>query len=290
MEIIDSQLHEVGPRLAWPQSGSVQRAVMTEILLGWMDAVGVDVAILNPQDETWGDEAVAMCPERFVQVVSIADPTASDVGDTVSRALDRQSVRGLRIVVGQTIADRAGERGKEWLRSGSLDGFFSRCEGSVPVFVLAAGNLLDLKEVARRYPGLTMVIDHLGIRQPPLHELERDFSELLPLAKNENVAVKMCGTALLSDGQFPFSDAWDRLKPVRDAFGAERLLWASDISRFQGRIGWGNEYPIARDDYKGKHNYAESLRMVLDADTLTNAEKELMLGGAARLVLGWPRA
>jgi hypothetical protein len=73
-----------------------------------------------------------------------------------------------------------------------------------------------------------------------------------------------------------------------NAFGAERVMWASDISRFAGRSGWENAYPAAREDYPGKHTYAESLQMIRDTDALTADEKELVLGGAVRRVLRWP--
>ena len=48
---------------------------------------------------------------------------------------------------------------------------------------------------------------------------------------------------MLSKEPYPFADVWVPIRSVLDAFGAERVMWASDISRFAGRIGWRTRYP-----------------------------------------------
>ena len=79
-------------------------------------------------------------------------------------------------------------------------------------------------------------------------------------------------------------------EPTRliDAFGPERLIWASDIGRFHGRMGWEAlpAFSNAQEDYVGKHTYAESLSLFRDTNELDQREKELILSGTARRILG----
>jgi hypothetical protein len=66
-------------------------------------------------------------------------------------------------------------------------------------------------------------------------------------------------------------------------------MWASDTTRFAGRIGIGrHQNPTTLGDYPGKHSYAESLLFVREADVLSGDEKAQILGGTAARVLDWP--
>ena len=131
----------------------------------------------------------------------------------------------------------------------------------------------------------------MGIAQPPLNPRPaqpwQGLADLLPLRALPNVYVKLCGAPVLSDQGFPFADVWPHVRQILDAFGIGRVMWASDVGRFQGRIGWNNEFEVAHRPYPGKHNYAEALRFVLDTDKLSSSEKEALLGGTVRRFTGW---
>jgi predicted TIM-barrel fold metal-dependent hydrolase len=287
VEIIDAQLHEVGPRLTWPDPAQIRRAVTTEVTLGWMDAAGVDIAVVNPHDEAWADEAARLFPDRLRLVISFRDPAAPAAAGTVRDAASRPNVVGGRCVLGKTLRDPDGRRAAGLLTSGALEPVFVACEEQgLPLFLFVSGLVPLAEPIARAHPGLTLIIDHLGIQQPPLAaRQDLDLAPLLALAGYPNVAVKLCGAPVFSAGEYPYADVWPRLRPLLDTFGAARVMWASDISRFAGRIGWDNAYPQARPWYQGKHSYAESLHMIRDTEALSPAEKELILGGTARRVL-----
>ena len=61
------------------------------------------------------------------------------------------------------------------------------------------------------------------------------------------------------------------LRRVIDAFGAERVLWASDFTESR------------------PHTWAQSLHYLLYSEQLSESEKAWVLGRSARAVLGWPR-
>jgi predicted TIM-barrel fold metal-dependent hydrolase len=162
----------------------------------------------------------------------------------------------------------------------------------VPVFLFITGWLPHTARIAERFPGLTLIVDHLGLRQPPLDTPDdppfASLPQLLDLSRFGNVHVKLCGLPALSSERFPYKDAWPALRAITDAFGADRLMWASDTTRFAGRIGIGRfQNPATLGDYPGKHSYAESLLFVREAEVLSEAEKAAILGGTAARVLDW---
>lgn len=57
-----------------------------------------------------------------------------------------------------------------------------------------------------------------------------------------------------------------------DAYGANRLMWASDFTVTVGH-----------------HTYAESLFCLRAADRLSENNKEWILGKTARQILRWPK-
>ena len=85
-----------------------------------------------------------------------------------------------------------------------------------------------------------------------------------------------------------YTDMAPLVRSLRDAFGAQRLMWASDTTRFRGRIGIGRfQNPATLEDYPGKHSYAESLLFIRENEVLSPEEKQAILGGTAARVLDW---
>ena len=69
MQIIDAQLHELRPRRHWDGADeSTRDGVLSEVVLGWMDATGVDAALLFPGEAAWGRAVLAEYPDRFAGV------------------------------------------------------------------------------------------------------------------------------------------------------------------------------------------------------------------------------
>jgi L-fuconolactonase len=90
-------------------------------------------------------------------------------------------------------------------------------------------HLGDVPELARRYPALTLVVDHLG--KPPLGSSEMPAwqGQLERAAACGNVVAKVSGLNTMAPR--PDWDAGDLEPAVRaalDAFGFERLMFGSD--------------------------------------------------------------
>jgi predicted TIM-barrel fold metal-dependent hydrolase len=291
MRIVDAQLHEPRINLDWDDvAPELQRRVMTEAALAHLQTCGIDGALLFPTDLEWGREVCAAFPDKFAMVIRgnvIADEP--DIEERVEREASDPAVVGWRLVIGYRGANPDAERDR--LTSGVYDRTFAACERvGLPLFLFLSRRLELGPELAQRYPGLTFVIDHLGISQPPLDPRDSPpfaaLDDVLALAAFRNVGVKVCGAVALSEEPYPHADAWPHLRALVDAFGADRLMWASDISRFAGKIGLHGEMAIP-SDYEGKHTLFDSLRFVLDAEVLTEDEKAGVLGGGVKRLIGW---
>jgi predicted TIM-barrel fold metal-dependent hydrolase len=74
------------------------------------------------------------------------------------------------------------------------------------VFLFITGWLPLAARIAEHFPGLTLILDHLGLRQPPLDTADdppfAKLPQLLDLARFANVHVKLCGLPALSQGAF----------------------------------------------------------------------------------------
>ena len=292
MRIIDAQIHDAGPYWDWlGERPEVQHRVMGEITIGYLDALGVDRVVLFPGGRAHREGAAwlsAQLPDRFAYVPQVVPE--EDIEGIAAAAANEPGLVGLRTVIGCPIDGREVRR----LEAGTWDPVFAACERyRVPLFLFITGWLPLACGIAEHFPGLTLIIDHLGLRQPPLDQTDDPpfdkLPQLLDLARFPNVHVKLCGLPGMSKERFPFKDANAPLRTIVDGFGADRLMWASDTTRFVGRIGIGrHQSPLTLEDYPGKHRYAEALMFIRENPVLTSAEKEAILGGTAQRVLGWP--
>ncbi|WP_425568679.1 amidohydrolase family protein [Nonomuraea antimicrobica] len=248
MEIVDGQLHanQIGPN--W-QEADLDTTLNATIVA--MDAVGVHAAV---RDEFTGldDEfhmlpgayhanggrrperpfsrlAVSKYPDRFVWLRRV-DHTAPDLAGLITGLHTQPGCAGIRVHAGfdgNTWRDLAFERG-------GYNDLFAACEATqVPVFIMVTPRVETLKPYLRRFPDLTFVIDHLGIAWPqadtPPTERYRRLDLARALSKYANL--KWSHVERLAGEPYPYRDLIPHFRKVVDAYGAERVLWASDHTR-----------------------------------------------------------
>jgi predicted TIM-barrel fold metal-dependent hydrolase len=85
-----------------------------------------------------------------------------------------------------------------------------------------------LLEIANRYPGVKVIVDHLGkpdITEPPPYNY---FANILALSDLPNTYVKISALSLASRTKaYPYRDVFPWVKMLYEAFGASRLLWGT---------------------------------------------------------------
>ncbi len=196
--------------------------------------------------------------------VAIVDHHAGDVAATM-RSLVQQGVRGFRISAGKekNLSDWLGSPGMATLWKTAAELKVSVCP------LINPDTLPLLDKMCEWYPDTSVVIDHfarLGMAGPPKAE---EVQNLLRLARHARTHVKASAFYALGAKKAPYLDMGPLIRQVRDAFGPQRVMWASDCP-FQVEHG---------------HNYHHSIALIRDRlDFLTDQDKAWMLRGTAEKV------
>jgi len=240
-------------------------------MIAAMDAVGVDGAILiSPfslyqYDASYAQEVYAKHPGKF-GLIKPFDPSSDTITDDVAEWAATPGVVGARIMLtaGEFEGDHPGLNAI--MAAGGKAG--------IPVNVMASGKLPLLGELAGRNPNTQIIIDHLGLAQPFLPpapaEPWADLANVVALAAHDNVAIKISGAGTLSHQPFPYPDIWEPMGKIFQAFGLDRCLWGTDWTRAVELL-----------------NYEQGVEAFRVTDTLSDSERETLMGGALIKIYKW---
>lgn len=280
--IVDAQIHQPAPPVALPEGFGEEsgRLLNVELAREAMDSTGVDAALVVAA-RPYVEACVGRYPGRFIGVETF-QATGAALAEAVEQVrADPAYAAGRLLVTDFRTLELAPN-----FASGGMDAGFAAAEAAgLPLFVSTHGQAAAMRPVIERHSRLLLVIDHLGVSQHPVSPPRDDpwdrLDGLLDLARFPNVHVKVCGLPLLSREGYPFADTLPRLRRVIDAFGAERLMWASDYTRLRmARTG---------EDLRERGRlYSETRDMLLHSAALTEAEKRAILGETCMRVIGWP--
>ena len=238
MKIVDAQVHIWAantPERPWPARAEPHREPLgKDELLAEMDKAGVQGVVIVPP--SWeGDrndlalQAAAAHPDRFC-IMGRLDPEAPGAREQIAGWKSQQGMMGVRFTFHTEV-----------LRAPLLDGRFDWVWGElekhgIPAMVLFHHEYLHLLDgIAERYPGLNLVLDHLGLKSTKGHPEATNFATLdkvLALAKRPNIAAKVSALPCYADDKtWPFRSLHEPIRRVFDAFGPRRTFWGSDVSR-----------------------------------------------------------
>lgn len=228
MIIVDAQVHpwSIGESTGHHRRDPIDNAV----LLREMAAAGVDRVVLvpplwDPQGNAYALSMALHAPGRF-SVMGLIDPTAADAAELLLRWHDTPGMRGVRFLLNTP------ER-LQPLHDGRCEPLWAIAqEQNIPVAILAPGQLEQIGAIAQRYPGLKIIVDHLAVPRGAVGPRAlQHWPELLALAALPNIHVKAVGVGDYALDPYPFASLEAPLRQVFDAFGAERVIWGSDLSR-----------------------------------------------------------
>ena len=191
--------------------------------------------------------------------VAIVDATANP--ETAMRELARHGVRGFRIVAGTQVPDR-------WL-SGEAMAAMWKCAASEGLAICPLMNpqfLPALDAMCRRFPQTPVAVDHFARIGTDGQIRDRDVEQLCALARHKRVRVKLSAFYAFGKKQSPYLDLAPMIRRLLDAFGPERLMWASDCP-FQ---------------VLGCHRYQDSIDLIRQRlDFLSAADRDWLLRRSA---------
>jgi predicted TIM-barrel fold metal-dependent hydrolase len=199
-------------------------------LLRLMDEAGVGRAVLAPP--SWaGDsndvvrDAARRHPDRFVVMARVA-VTREDGEPLLDELAEDPGVAGVRLTFHRPEM-------QSWLVDGTADWLWpAAAERDLAVMVYAPDRNAELRRIAERHPRLRIAVDALGLtltqRDGEIDEPIRDLAQLVDVP---NVVLKATALPAYVSDPYPYRSLADRLRWLFDSFGADRIMWASDLTR-----------------------------------------------------------
>jgi L-fuconolactonase len=207
-----------------------------EGLLAEMDAAGVYRALLIvPPWEGYCNELPLEAARAYPDRLGMMGRIAIECPESKSLIGDWKTCRGM---LGIRLTFHTPLQ-RPWLTDGTADWLWEAAElAGIPLMVLTPGSLPVVDQIAERYPGLKLCIDHLGLAGGVKDDAAfSDLPNLLALAKRPNVVVKAGALPCYSSESYPYRGLHKYLRQVFDAFGPNRIFWASDLTRLASTYG-----------------------------------------------------
>lgn len=287
MRITDAQLHVCpadSPDTPWPEwsrrysQGKFEGwyPIKPERLREGMDHAGVNRAVIMVP--TWfcgrDDFAVETAeadPEHFTAILR---PQLNNPAEAFRlRELFRKDVvRGVRAVfMDDQFADASA---RAWFAEDKSEWLFDLAEElDFPVMLLAPRQTTKIGEVARRHPGMRIIIDQMNAAGQGDNEKDyvSDISSLLELERFSNIGVKVriwrWNQRSPEIREKVFRPQMER---IIKTFGANRCFWQTDFV----------QYPAS--------TYSELIDEFRLLPFLSDRERELIMGEALSSWLQWP--
>ncbi|MGD9856206.1 MAG: amidohydrolase [Planctomycetaceae bacterium] len=245
-----------------PPSFTVEELLDTVQPLGVARVVLIQHRPFHGVDNTYITDTMARYPGLFSAVACI-DASAAGPDEEMSR-LQRLGVRGFRIVPRE-------DGDKRWVESNGVCTMWRHAgESGLAICPLIDAQFLpEVDAMCEKYPDTPVVIDHFARIGVDGEIRDADVASLAQLAKHPHTNVKVSAFYALGRKEPPYTELIPMIRRLYEAYGPERLMWASD-----------SPYQIG-----GRNNYADSLTFVRDrVEFLTPSDKQWLLRKTAARV------
>ena len=268
--IVDSQIHvwTTDPKFPWAPGTKVPKESRTpQMALDLMKANGVERTVMAQYIGYKWDNSYALDSLKryapYFRAVCRVDPTDPAAPDQLSH-LTEQGFHGVRI---SPTANASGD----WITGPLMPPLWKRAESlKIPMqYYAPITRIPDIVPLIEQCPNLTVVIDHMA--DCPI-DRPQELEKLIALARYPHVFVKISHTWSISRQPYPWLDAQEYVRRLLAAFGAHRLMWASDWPVDLTWTTYDKTLSVVRDDMK----------------FLTAEDKVWILGKTAQQV--WPFA
>ncbi len=292
MDIVDTQVH-LGPGGAAEMVAAMDALGIRSVLVDewWMGTPGhpsYTVGDFTRAATPTAELAAWTWPGRFAFVLRV-DRRDPHLRSIVAMARDNPHAKALRILPGITRAEA------EQFAAGAYDGLFGAAdECGLPIFAAVGGKTHLLVPYLQKFPSVKVIVDHCGMPPSKLirsaiaqleglpdsedywkhfcdEPLSDSLERVVQLADHGNVALKWAhASAVFEAAGYPNEGVRPYLRRALDAFGAERIMWASDHTANLTGETWG-----------------ETLFSLRNNPDLSAPERECLLGSTARRWLDW---
>ena len=122
-----------------------------------------------------------------------------------------------------------------------------------------------IEPIVARYPGVKVVLDHIGGAPTDEGDDAPLLGNVLKFAQYPNTYVKFTPQGHKSQEDYPFKDTHGAFQKIYDAFGPQRLMWGTDFPHVIRDLGYGRALDLFREHM----------------DFLSAEDKEWLLGKTA---------
>lgn len=237
-----------------------------------MQEFGLSYAVLiNPRFYGWDNSYISYAlhkyPDRFV-AHGLLDPLGPDPTASLRFWIKEQGFQGMRF--SPLYAPQS-----TWLNAKELYPMWREAErlGAVFNFYILPHQMPMLEDMAGRFAGVKIVVDHLG--EPDLNSADpwAGFRNMFRLKRFPQVWISASEPYEISKTkQYPYLDTYPFFKAAYEEFGARQLIW-------------GTGYPKPRWELP-MNKELEFVNSVLDF--YTREDRELILGKNAPRIWSFP--
>lgn len=228
-------------------------------------AVLIQHSIYHLWDNSYLLDAVRRHPKTF-RVQGMIDDHKPDPGSEMKKLLPL-GVTGFRI----TPFVRKKEEQAKWLETPGMAAMWATGATTRQAMCLLVNpsDLPAIDAMCAKYPETPVVIDHFARIGADGQMRDADVKALAGLAKRKQTYVKVSAFYALGQKKPPHDELIPMIRRLFDAFGPERLMWASD----------------APYQTQGANSYKASIALVRDRiDFLSKADREWLLAKTAEKV------
>lgn len=273
--------------LQWYPPSFADMAGRPEMLIAYMDYLGVDMAVLQ-HDHIYGSlneyfsRQMPAFPGRFLPLAQIREWEADRVAqlERLEHAVTTLGLRGLYYEV-EALAfagwrdhldDAKFEPLWDVVRRLGIPVFWYLNTGKVDAYAGYMEQVRRLDRWARAHPDIPSVYTH-GIETIWMRPRSERFEipdDVLTCLKHPNMRVEIMLHLMAPDTEYPFPWTRDVLRRLYDELGPEKLLWGSDMPAAERTV-----------TYRQTMDYVR-----LHADFMSEGDIALFFGGNAARLFG----
>jgi predicted TIM-barrel fold metal-dependent hydrolase len=211
-------------------------------------------------DNSYLIDVAARRPGTF-RIVGTVDNFAGNPGAKMRAMLD-QHVTGFRVT--------PGIHNEKWLAGGMDEMWETAADtGQNIALLINPPQFPEIDAMCKKHPATPVVIDHFARIGVDGDIRDDELDALCALARHEHVAVKASAYYALGMKKAPYLDLAPMFRRVLDAYGPERVMWATDCP-----------YQLS-----GDNTYDDSIALVRDRlDFLSDGDRESLLHKTAQRV------
>ncbi len=283
MFIVDSQVHlwrPESPDRPWlsnarermKMQGHYRESFTHEECTKLMDEAGVNrVVIVPPSWEgdriDYGLEACEKHPGRFGVMARIPQNKPDEAKAMLRDWKSNPHIKGVRLTFHRP-ADR------DWMVDGTCDWFWPFAEEhGVKVMLHAPTWKKEIGAIAKRHPGLRIIVDHMGLVSHTVDDaVEPPITATAALHVYPNIYVKVSSVPNYSTQPYPYLNIAKYVRMMIDTMGAQRCFWGTDITRLLNR----------------GVNYKQAIEHFMQHMGLSAQQLEWIMGRAICECLDWP--